>query len=117
VKHEGEIAYDLLLSETDPNLVSFEIDCGWMTVAGYSPARYLREHPSRFVMLHIKDFLPVSNSHQPVDPDSCVSVELGNGFIDYEPIFQAAREARIRHYFVEQEGPFTRMPSLQAARV
>jgi hypothetical protein len=43
--------------------------------------------------------------------------ELGRGVVDYRPIFTAAVNAGLQHYFVEQEGPFVRMHSLEAARV
>jgi sugar phosphate isomerase/epimerase len=42
--------------------------------------------------------------------------ELGHGVIDYRPIFAAAEKAGLKHYFAEQEGPFTRMSELEAAR-
>jgi sugar phosphate isomerase/epimerase len=42
---------------------------------------------------------------------------LGRGVVDYKPIFAAAEKAGLKHYFVEQEGPFSRMNQLQAARV
>jgi len=46
-----------------------------------------------------------------------LGAELGRGQIDYRPIFAAAKRAGLRHYFVEQEGPFSRMNQLRAARV
>ena len=43
--------------------------------------------------------------------------ELGRGTVDYKPIFAAGVKAGVRHYFVEQEGPFARMNTIEAARV
>ena len=54
----GVIGYDLLLRETDPDLVKFEIDCGWMIFAGRNPIDYFKKFPHRFPMIHVKDFLP-----------------------------------------------------------
>jgi sugar phosphate isomerase/epimerase len=110
--HGGEIGYDVLLRETDPSLVSFEIDCGWMVFAGHDPATYLSKYPGRFPMIHVKDFL----AHTP-DNTQMQGAELGRGTIDYRPIFAAAERAGLRHYFVEQEGPFARMSPLEAAQV
>jgi sugar phosphate isomerase/epimerase len=109
------IAYDVLLAETDPALVQFEIDCGWMVVGGRNPIDYFKRYPGRFPMIHVKDFLPLP------DPFAGASgappgAELGHGIIDYRPIFAAAEKAGLKHYFVEQEGPFTRMSQLEAAR-
>ena len=108
---DGAIGYDLLLKETDPGLVQFEIDCGWMVVGGRDPRDYFRRYPGRFPMIHVKDFLPAA-AHGGTHPGA----ELGHGMIDYGPIFAAAEKAGLRHYFAEQEGPFTRMSQIEAAR-
>ena len=88
------LPYDELLKHTDPAKVSFELDCGWVIVGGQDPVHYLKQYPTRIVMLHVKDF----KDNKPP------SVELGTGSIDYKPIFAAAAAAgHIRHAFVEQE--------------
>jgi len=46
-----------------------------------------------------------------------LGAELGTGVVDYKPIFAAAKKAGLQHYFAEQEGPFSRMDQLEAARV
>jgi sugar phosphate isomerase/epimerase len=113
----GTIAYDLLLAETDPSLVSFEIDCGWMVIGGQNPAAYLARYPGRFPMIHVKDFLSGPHAGAAAfDTYEYPGAELGAGIIDYRPIFAAAEKAGLKHYFVEQEGPFTRMSQLEAAR-
>jgi sugar phosphate isomerase/epimerase len=108
---EGKIGYDVLLSETDPGLVQFEIDCGWMVVGGRDPRDYFARYPGRFPLIHVKDFLP-AGTHGATHPGA----ELGRGMIDYAPIFTAAEKAGLRHYFAEQEGPFTRVSQIEAAR-
>ena len=110
---DGTTSYDLLLRETDAELVKFEIDCGWMIFAGHDPIAYFDKHPGRFPLIHVKDFLKAS------DPGSgdMLGAELGHGVVDYKPIFAAAKKAGLKHYFVEQEGPFARMDPLQAAKV
>ena len=107
----GTIGYDLLLRETDPQLVKFQIDCGWMIFAGHDPVAYFKKYPHRFPMIHVKDFLPPANS------GAMRGAELGRGAVDYKPIFAAAAKAGLQHYFVEQEGPFARMSPLEAAQV
>jgi len=108
----GAIGYDVLLKETDPDLVKFEIDCGWMIFAGHDPVEYFKKYPQRFPMIHVKDFLPRGNGELQMR-----GAELGHGTVDYKPIFAAAGKAGLRHYFVEQEGPFARMSPLEAAQV
>jgi sugar phosphate isomerase/epimerase len=107
----GESSYDLLLRETDAGLVQFEIDCGWMVVGGRDPRDYFERYPGRFPMIHVKDFPPTA-AHGAAHP----GIELGHGMIDYAPIFAAAEKAGLKHYFAEQEGPFSRMSQLEAAR-
>jgi sugar phosphate isomerase/epimerase len=117
-QENGAIAYDILLKECDPDLVQFEIDCGWMIAAGYDPVHYLRKYPRRFPMMHVKDFLRVSDdAPAAVSPALRVGTELGRGFIDYGPIFSAAKPNGLKYYFVEQEGPFDTMNQFEAAEV
>jgi len=108
----GLIGYDVLLKETDPKLVKFEIDCGWMIFAGHDPVGYFQKYPRRFPMIHVKDFLPRENGATEMR-----GAELGHGAVDYKPIFAAAAKAGLQHYFVEQEGPFSRMSPVEAAQV
>jgi sugar phosphate isomerase/epimerase len=112
----SKVAYDVLLQETDPTLVEFELDCGWVIAAGHSPIEYFRRYPHRFPMLHVKDFLSDSNSVGGRSPALRVGTELGRGPIDYRPIFAAAR-ANLQYYFSEQEGPFDRADELQSAKI
>jgi sugar phosphate isomerase/epimerase len=108
----GAIGYDLLLKETDPKLVKFQIDCGWMTFAGHDPVEYMKKYPQRFPMIHVKDYLPRANGDTEMR-----GAELGHGTVDYKPIFAVAAKAGLQHYFVEQEGPFARMSPIEAAQV
>jgi sugar phosphate isomerase/epimerase len=90
----GVLPYDVLLKNTDPAKVSFEMDCGWVIIGGNDPVKYLKQYPKRIVMLHVKDF---KDNKRP-------SVPLGTGSIDYTPIFAAAAAGgHIKHCFVEQE--------------
>lgn len=108
----GAIGYDLLLKETDPQLVKFQIDCGWMLFTGHDPVAYFNKHPQRFPLIHVKDFLG------PAAGDTDMrGAELGHGTVDYKPIFAAGAKAGLQHYFVEQEGPFARMSPIEAAKV
>jgi sugar phosphate isomerase/epimerase len=114
----GVVCYDVLLHETDPELVKFEIDCGWMIFAGRNPIDYFKKYPHRFPMIHVKDFLPPHDDGAAAAGKApMLGAELGHGVVDYRPIFTAAAAAGLQHYFVEQEGPFSRMDPLQAVQV
>ena len=90
----GVVFFDELLKRTDPNVVKFEMDCGWVVGGGHNPVEYLSKFPERFPLLHVKDMVK--------EPDGKLrNVVMGKGFIDYKPIFRAA--TGLKHYFIEQE--------------
>ena len=62
----GQLAYDLLLKETEPDLVRMELDVGWVQAAGVDPLPYLAQYPGRFIACHLKDFDPARPL--PADP-------------------------------------------------
>ena len=90
----GIVFFDELLKRTDPKLVVFEMDCGWVVGGGHNPVEYLSKFPERFPLLHVKDMVK--------EPDGKLrNVVMGKGSIDYKPIFRAA--TGLKHYFIEQE--------------
>ena len=90
----GVVFFDELLKRTDPSLVKFEMDCGWVVGGGHNPVDYLSKYPERFPLLHVKDMVK--------EPDGKLrNVVMGKGSIDYKPIFRAA--TGLKHYFIEQE--------------
>jgi sugar phosphate isomerase/epimerase len=93
-KENGVVFYDELLRLTDPKLVVFEMDCGWVFAAGRNPLDYIPKSPERFPLLHIKDVEREANGQYR-------SHVLGTGKIDYAPILRAA--TGLKQYFVEQE--------------
>ena len=58
---DGPFGYDVLINNTDHNLVKFEIDCGWMCAGGADPVAYFAKYPGRFKMVHIKEFQAMDN--------------------------------------------------------
>jgi sugar phosphate isomerase/epimerase len=114
----GQTGYDLLLSQTDPDLVKFELDCGWMVAAGRNPIDYFSKYPNRYRMIHVKDFLPGGKpTTSLMGPDRPKGTELGRGHIDYTPIFPAASKAGVEYFFSEQEPPIEGMTAIEAAKV
>lgn len=117
---DGVTGYDELLRLTDPNLVTFEMDCGWVTVAGRDPVEFLQKHPGRYALLHLKDFKEGFTPTHKLGGQGIgapVSTELGRGSIDYRRILSAASRAGVDSMFVEQEPPFTEMSALDAAKM
>jgi len=96
----GTNGYQILLKDTDPAVVTLEMDCGWVAAAGKNPAEILLAHPTRFSLLHIKDFKAAEPGQE---PGQRTSTELGRGVVDFKPVFAAARKVGIRYAIVEQE--------------
>jgi sugar phosphate isomerase/epimerase len=92
----GQVPYDVLLANTDPALVRFELDLYWTVKGGKDPLAYFAAHPGRFPFVHVKD------SGGP--PDHRM-VDLGRGTIDFAAIFARSAQGGIRHYFVEHDEP------------
>ncbi len=44
-----------LLANTDPSLVTFQLDCGWAAAAGVDCPAFLRKHAGRFRSIHVKE--------------------------------------------------------------
>jgi sugar phosphate isomerase/epimerase len=99
--------YDVLLAETDPSLVAMELDIGWASVAGESAVELFKRAPGRFEVWHVKDVAGLAsldrNASQAARHRAAKIVPMGEGDIDYRPIFAAAQTAGMRYYFVEQD--------------
>lgn len=116
-----EVPYDILLKETDPELVVFQLDIGWATVAGQNPITLFQQHPGRFPLWHVKD-VDCLKSLPPVSEQGARMVEarlvpVGNGEIDYAEIFKYASVAGLKHFAVEQDSAAEWGDSIAAARV
>lgn len=104
--------FDMLLAETDPELVSFELDVGWAAAAGYDPATLFTRDRGRYSAIHMKDIQPSTEPNLALKMNP---TEVGSGALQWETLLPAAYDAGVRHFFLEQEPPFT-MPRIEAAR-
>ena len=104
-------ALELLFANTDPALVGFQIDTGWVAAAGADPAALITRYHDRIRMLHLKDIAETqANTALTMNP-----ADVGAGRIDWARVLNAAKAAGVEHYFIEQEPPFTR-PRLDSVR-
>lgn len=104
-------AYDILLNETDPALVHFELDLFWAKKAGQDPVQLFEKAPGRFPMWHVKDMS--KDAPQPVADTGTIDLskitndikfaEVGTGTIDFKAIFAKAKTAGVQYFFVEQD--------------
>ena len=87
---EGQKPFDILMANTDPKLVSFQIDVGNLTFGGSDPVEYLEKYAGRYWSLHVKDFVKGK-----------ASVPVGSGDLDWKRIFALAKQQNILSYVAE----------------
>jgi sugar phosphate isomerase/epimerase len=103
----GAVGQKLLLENTDPKLVCFELDMCWSEAAGADTAAHLREHEGRYKLCHIKQL--VSKEGKPKQTD------LALGVIDYKAILKTAKDTGVECFLVEQEEyPTSSMVSMKS---
>jgi sugar phosphate isomerase/epimerase len=90
----GQLPYDILLKETDKQLLKMELDLYWATKAGHDPLALFKAHPGRFPLWHVKDMDKTEKKD---------FTEVGNGVIDFKKIFAARQLAGMQYFFVEQD--------------
>jgi sugar phosphate isomerase/epimerase len=116
--HSGEFAiengtrlYDVILEETDPRLVFFELDIFWAYVGqsrfpGFKPHEYPWEMPERFPLFHVKDGIDYTGAPTmaPPGPSSFgwQMRDVGDGDIPFEPFF-CGLDTDDHHYIVERD--------------
>jgi len=110
-KYDGQTAFDYLYANTDPALVKIELDVGWVVVAQQDPIAILNKYKGRVIALHVKDV-----AARGADGKEPSSVALGEGVIDWKKVIGTANANGVKHYFYEQEEPFTR-PILDSAKI
>lgn len=91
-EQDGTTRLAQLRDTIGPELLSFELDCGWAHKVGLEPLPIAREFAGRLPLLHIKD----------VDANGDWA-EVGQGVIDYGPLLGAAAELGAEWLIVEQD--------------
>jgi sugar phosphate isomerase/epimerase len=107
---DGQLPQDVMMQNTDKDLVDFEMDIYWVVAAGQDPVAWFNKYPGRFKLAHVKDRKkdePLTNRDA-----SCI---LGQGSINFKSIFDVADKKGLNYYIVEQEAYENTTP-LQAAK-
>ena len=93
---DGKRPFELVLAETDPDLVSFELDVHWAYAGGADALDLITRYPKRFRMMHIKDSFGAPDFKQ---------ADVGKGVYPWAQLLAAADKAGFEHYFVEHDAP------------
>ncbi len=89
---DGQIPMDILIGETEKNLVNFEADLFWIVKAGSNPIDLINKYPGRINLFHVKD------ANQEKEGET-----VGKGIIDFKSIFEAGKKSGLKNYFIEDE--------------
>jgi sugar phosphate isomerase/epimerase len=101
---DGSSAFDVMMKETDPDLVFCEMDVFWVAQAGVDPVKLLQKYPNRFKAFHIKDIRKgaptgLYEGHAPVSDN----VVVGQGSLDWPAIIAEGRKDGVQYYLIEDE--------------
>ncbi len=100
----GRKAMEILLTETNPKVVDFQMDILWITFPGEDAAEWLTKYPGRWVSLHMKDLKKgVKTGFHTGGTDPNNDVVLGTGQMNWPKILAAAKKAGVKYYFIEDE--------------
>jgi len=91
---DGKLPFDLLLAETDKDLVKIEMDLYWIKKGKQDALAYINKHPGRFVAFHVKDMDKTPKGS---------FTEVGRGLIDFKKIFAQRDKAGVKYFIVEQD--------------
>ncbi|GLU43785.1 sugar phosphate isomerase/epimerase [Allomuricauda sp. NBRC 101325] len=90
---KDQVLYDILLEETDPDLVHMELDLGWVVMANKNPLDYFERFPGRFPLWHLKD----------MDKNTKENTEFGKGILNIVEVIENQKRSGVEHIFIEQE--------------
>jgi sugar phosphate isomerase/epimerase len=106
---DGRIPFEVLLEETDPALVTFELDLFWMIAGGGDPLAFLRTYPGRFALMHIKDMsTQVRFAGRGQTPQEWMELfplmrDAGAGVLDLEAFVVTGYRSGVQHFFLERD--------------
>jgi len=112
---DGVTGFDLLMQNTDPKLVQWQMDCYWVTQAGRDPVALLKKYGKRMQSLHLKDRLPNAPTSTDTGPGSQFFTEVGEGTLDWPSIFRLAEQFNVPNMYVEQDK--TEKPPLECLQI
>ena len=105
-KYGDGTLFDLLMKETNPKFVNYEMDIFWIVHPGQDPVKLLEKYNKRFQLMHLKDMKKgtptgLLTGHTDVSNDAA----LGAGQMDIPAILKAAKKVGVKWYFLEDESP------------
>lgn len=97
--------FDLMAKEMKEGVADFEMDVFWIVHPGQDPVKLLQRYPTRFKLMHLKDWKKGCRGNQGGHAPNEESVTLGTGVVDWPAVLKEAEKVGIKHYFIEDEAP------------
>lgn len=105
-KHGDGTLLDLLITETKPEHVSYQMDVLWIVFPGQDPVKLLEKYGNRWKLMHLKDLKKgVATGSLSGKTELTNDVTLGTGQTDWPAVIAAAKKVGVQHYFIEDESP------------
>src|SRR6187455_1890799 len=101
--HEKGTLLDYIITNTNPEYVSFEMDVMWIQFGGGDPVKLLKKYGDRWKLMHLKDLKKGTKKDFTGLTSDENDVPIGTGELDIPGILKAAQKAGIKHYFIEDE--------------
>jgi sugar phosphate isomerase/epimerase len=101
--HGTGTLFDVMMAETDPKYVAYEMDVFWVVHPGHDPVKLLDKYGSRFQLMHVKDMKHGTERNLTGKSDPNNDVAIGTGVMDWPAILAAAERAGVKWYFIEDE--------------
>lgn len=108
---------DLLIKETDPKLVSYEMDIFWVVFPNQDPVKLFNQYGNRWELVHLKDMRKETQTGALTgSTDVRNDAPLGAGKMELPSILRAAKAAGVKWYFIEDESPWSEIQLRQSLR-
>jgi sugar phosphate isomerase/epimerase len=88
--------WDVLVRETDLELVGLELDLYWIKYAGTDPETVLQDVANRVSLIHLKDMAP---------DDTLSDLPVGEGTLPWNTLLETADAAGVEWFIAEQDNP------------
>ncbi len=106
VPHGDGTLFDLLVKETNPKYVSFQMDVMWTVFPGQDPAKLMTKYAGRWALMHVKDLKKgVATGALTGGTDTKNDVVIGTGQVNWPALLAASKKAGVKYYFIEDESP------------
>ena len=117
-KYDGKYLMDIMVEESDPEYLGFELDVHWLQRGGVNPLEWIKKLEGRTKIIHIKDYrisqtLDLSGGMEGIMrsmADMVQFAEIGEGNLDMKAIIDLAGETGVEHIFIEQDDTYGRDP-------